>query len=151
MFSRVVALAWYVRFRSLGSLADDILAARSGSKHLQFLLQNQLINLHPSRVLQYAYTEATMDRSLEQIDKEVKQIALDTPANPELEEHKEQMLMSASSGAVIAGQLGVPEIQMEIDRAVWQVERAIDAQEGRKAAEGNERQASTQEHPERRR
>ena len=101
--------------------------------------------------LQLAYAEATMDASIKQIDEAVKRIALVTRVGLDLEKSKEQILLSASGGATIADQLKIPEIQMEIDRAVWQVKRAIKAQQEREIKERNERDDSTHEKSDQRR
>ena len=67
---------------------------------------------------------------VKQIEGEIKNIGKDTQNGIEMEDPKEQMLLSPSGGALIAEDLEIPGIQMEIDRAVWQVERAIKAQQG---------------------
>lgn len=82
---------------------------------------------------------------MKQIDEEVENVAFDTPIEQDIEEPKEQMLISASGGAAIARQLKIPEIQMELDRAVWQVERAISTEREREAKKDKERAKSTQD------
>lgn len=86
-----------------------------------------------------------MDASIKQLDKELKQISQTSLISQEAGEPEEQMLMSASSGAVIAGQLRIPEIQMEIDRAVWQVDRAITAQQERTGADEKEEKTASKQ------
>lgn len=66
-----------------------------------------------------------MDKTIKQIEDEVKRLGVNTPFSAESTATNEYMLLSRSSGAIIASHLEIPEIQMEIDRAVWQVERAI--------------------------
>jgi hypothetical protein len=68
-----------------------------------------------------------MDRELKQIKDELERIRVNTQIATEDTTTNEHMLLSRSSGAIIAAHLEIPEIQMEIDRAVWQVERAINA------------------------
>ena len=84
-----------------------------------------------------------MDASMKQLDKEVEQIFQTPLISQEAGEPEEQMLMSASSGAVIAGQLKIPEIQMEIDRAMWQVDRAINARQERTGADEKEEKSAS--------
>ena len=116
-------------FLSLKPKSNVAWAARSGSQHLEFLLDKRLIRLRPSTILRFAYTEAAMDKFVKQIDDEVENIKKDSRNGMKVKEPNEQMLLSSSSGALIAERLGIPGIQMEIDRAVWQVERAIKAQQ----------------------
>ena len=75
---------------------------------------------------------------MKQIEGEVKNIGVDTRIGIEVEAAKEKMLLSASSGSIIAESLEMPQIQAEIDRAVWQVERAIKAQEDKDKKEKTE-------------
>ena len=83
-------------------------------------------------MLRFAYADAAMDRDIKQIEEEVKNIRINTQLVPDNTATNEYMLLSPSSGAIIAAHLQIPEIQMEIDRAVWQVERAIKAQKDQK-------------------
>ncbi|MDI1485310.1 MAG: hypothetical protein OHK93_000447 [Ramalina farinacea] len=41
----------------------------------------------------------------------------------------EQLLLSKTSGKIIADELEVPALEVEIERAIWQVERDMKAQE----------------------
>ena len=72
-----------------------------------------------------------MDEFVKQIEDEVDNIGKKTPTGFETDESKEQMSLLPSSGALIAEQLEIPAIQMEIDRAVWQVRRGIKASQGK--------------------
>lgn len=136
MFPGMVTLARYVDCEQLHILSNVSSTARSGSKHLEFLLDKKLINLKPSTTLRFAYTEATIDHSIKQIEDELNDIGTDTQIGPIVEEPREKMLLSPASGAVIAERLKIPEAQMEIDRAVWQIERTITAQQ-EKGRKGN--------------
>lgn len=53
------------------------------------------------------------------------------------------MLLHASDGKEIAKALDIPELQMELDRAVWQVEN--DLEEKRKMREEKDQLALTKE------
>ena len=69
---------------------------------------------------------------IDQIDAERKESASasSSTASRETEvEDGEEMLITKSSGTVIAKWLDIPEIHTEIDRAVWQVERSIRARQ----------------------
>lgn len=102
--------------------------ARGGSKHLQFLLDNRMIKLSPSELLQTAYMEAAMDVSIEELDKEMDSIRSGSSVKPVPDEKDERMLLSESSGQLIAEYLDVP-LAVEVERAVWQVKKALKAQQ----------------------
>ncbi len=123
--------------------ADLVPPARSGSKHLGFLLEKRLIQSSPSIVLRLAYEEAAIERSLKEIEDQVKGKA--SPDATVEDGGEEKMLFLKSGGAVIAEHLEMPEVQMEIDRAVWQVERAIKTQQHK---QGMDKRGSVKEKPE---
>lgn len=107
------------------------MAARSGSKHLEYLLQKDLTTLTPNLTLDAAYSEACRGRSDDAIQASR---TLDDP--PAVDQHgstdgraDEQMILSPISGRIMADRLGIPAITVEIERAVWQVEREIQARQ----------------------
>ena len=69
-----------------------------------------------------------MDKTMRELDKEMGSIRSGSSANSVLDNQKEKMLLSKSSAQLFAGDLDVPELAIEIERAVWQVERALKAQ-----------------------
>lgn len=76
-----------------------------------------------------AYTEATMDKKLRDLDQELQNVG-SNPTDKEVYYVKqEQMLLDQSSGELIAEYLQVPEMAAEIKRAVWQVERSLNAKQ----------------------
>ena len=75
-----------------------------------------------------AYTEATLDVVLQQLREEVRIVLQPSGMERIQGDPPEQMLLSRSSGKVIAEQLEIPAVAVEIERAVWQVERGIRAQ-----------------------
>ena len=75
-----------------------------------------------------AYIEAEMDKTMGELDKEMDSIGSGSSTNFVPGNQKEIMLLSKSSGQLFAGHLDVPELAIEIERAVWQVERALKAQ-----------------------
>ena len=95
---------------------------------MEFLLENKLIELYPSEILRMAYIEAEMDKTMGELDKEMGSIRSGSSTNPVPDNQKERMLLSKFSGQLFAGHLDVPELAIEIERAVWQVERALKAQ-----------------------
>ena len=95
---------------------------------MEFLLENKLIELYPSEVLRMAYIEAEMDKTMGKLDKEMDSIRSGSSIDSVSDNQKERMLLSTSSGQLFARHLDVPELAIEIERAVWQVERALKAQ-----------------------
>ena len=70
-----------------------------------------------------------MDRSVKEIEDEIESIGTDIHTASGKDATEEHMILSQPSAALIAAQLEIPEIQMEIERAVWQVERNINAKQ----------------------
>ena len=69
-----------------------------------------------------------MDKTMGELDKEMGSIRSGSSTNSVLDNQKERMLLSKASGQLFAGHIDVPELAIEIERAVWQVERALKAQ-----------------------
>lgn len=86
-----------------------------------------MVKPSPSAMMHMAYTEATMDKKLRDLDQELQNVG-PNPTDKEVSYAKqEQMLLDQSSGELIAEYLQVPEMAAEIKRAVWQVERSLNA------------------------
>ncbi|KAL9583956.1 MAG: hypothetical protein Q9212_002406 [Teloschistes hypoglaucus] len=102
--------------------------ARSGSQHIDFLLGRQLVHLTTSSSLDLAYALGRMDASMKEIESEVKG-ALEGDSNtlPGIEPavEAERMLLTQSSGRIIADVVEVPELEEHVQRAVKQVEKAL--------------------------
>lgn len=96
--------------------------ALSGSKHVEFLLNKNLIKAAPSKILDQLYANGKLhfDGTLE---KPLEDLRL------EEEDGKEKMLLHKSDGKVISAALELPELDIELDRAVWQVENALKSDE----------------------
>lgn len=73
-----------------------------------------------------------MDASIKELDKEVDSFQSGSSAKSAPAETAEKMLLSESSGQLFAGYLEVSELAVEVERAVWQVERALKAQQERR-------------------
>lgn len=106
--------------------------ALSGGKHIQFLLQNNLLVLTPSPIVDEVYADQ-------------KQPLPSTPepttaTNPEAEAFKtldpppgkdatnpdgETMLLSQANGKKMTQALDLPQLEVELERAIWQVETAV--------------------------
>ena len=69
-----------------------------------------------------------MDKAMGELDKEMGSIRSGSSTTSVPDNQKERMLLSKPSGQLFAGHLDVPELAIEIERAVWQVEKALKAQ-----------------------
>ena len=96
--------------------------ALSGSKHVEFLLEKNLIKAAPSKILDDLYSDGNrpFHASNGDLSKDVGSVK---------HQAKEQMILHKSDGKLIAAALNLPDVEIELDRAVWQVEQAIKADE----------------------
>ncbi|RDW79610.1 hypothetical protein BP6252_04248 [Coleophoma cylindrospora] len=94
--------------------------ALSGSKHIEFLLDNKLLTIQPSKILDDIYASGESPF--------IPTPALEQGSTTTSGSEAEKMLIHKSTGKKIAEVLKVPELEMELDRAVWQVEKAISAE-----------------------
>ena len=92
----------------------------SGSKHLEFLLEKKLIMPKPSKILDELYSTG-------QQPFDAKSVSSLGNASSSMQ-GEERMLLHKSNGKRIAEALGIPELDVELDRAVWQVEKALKAE-----------------------
>lgn len=95
--------------------------------HLEFLKDKKLLQMSSSPILRLAYLEATMDKTLADLDQGTKSIGTETVDHPTADAKEETMLLDEGSGKVIADHLDVPELAVEIKRAVWQVKKSLRA------------------------
>jgi hypothetical protein len=86
--------------------------ALTGSKHLEFLVNKKLITPQPSKILDelYAGGQNPFNNSK----------PTDSPNSGE-----ERMVLHASDHKRFAETLEFPELSIELNRAVWQVEKAL--------------------------
>ena len=70
-----------------------------------------------------------MDTSIKELDREMDSIRSGSNVKSAPTENQERMLLSNSSGQLFAEYLEVPELAVEVERAVWQVEKALKAQQ----------------------
>ncbi|CZT43644.1 uncharacterized protein RSE6_03710 [Rhynchosporium secalis] len=94
--------------------------ALSGAKHIGFLLDNKLIKATPSKILDDLYSngERPFDPALGKGGEKTSTVI----DGIDLEE---RMVLHKSNGKRIAEALDIPELDVELDRAVWQVEKAL--------------------------
>lgn len=70
-----------------------------------------------------------MDMTIQELNNEMDSICSGSSVESAPDTKEERMLLSASSGQLFAKYLDVPELAVEVERAVWQVERALKAQQ----------------------
>lgn len=73
-----------------------------------------------------------MDRSIKELDKEMDSYRSGSSVKSAPDDTEERMLLSKSSGQLFVEYLEVPELAVEVERAVWQVEKALRAQQDRR-------------------
>lgn len=86
---------------------------------MEFLLDKGLIEPSPSSTLDAAYRKSSILTTKEDVESD----SATAKSGP-----KERMLLSLEDGRVIAESIGVPEIEVEITRAVQQVQQTLKAQ-----------------------
>jgi len=93
--------------------------AYSGSKHIEFLLDEKMVTPKQSPILDELYSSGK--RSFQSYHT----LGPKKAAGPPVEE---TMVLHESDGKRIAETLDIPELYVELDRAVWQVENTLRAQ-----------------------
>lgn len=103
--------------------------ALAGSKHIQYLLKENLIVPNPSPILDTLYSAGIMKATRGSITLnpreanaepgETSKLLDDAPMEPEV------LLLGEGDSARIAQALEMPELRAELDRAIWQVKKAL--------------------------
>ncbi|GAB1316726.1 Mitochondrial K+-H+ exchange-related-domain-containing protein [Madurella fahalii] len=104
--------------------------ALSGGKHIQFLLKNNLLALTPSPVVDEVY--ARQNQPLPSTPKPTTDsdgIYVENPRpsstlGPDNSDG-ETMLLSQANGRKMTQALDLPQLEVELERAIWQVETAV--------------------------
>lgn len=107
--------------------------ALSGSKHVEFLLDKKLIVPKPSKILDELYTSGNRPFDTESFST----ASLSETKGPAAEAVPDALILNKSDAKRIAELLEMPELDIELDRAVWQVEKAIDAARALKEEKNN--------------
>ncbi|KAL8774334.1 MAG: hypothetical protein Q9209_001085 [Squamulea sp. 1 TL-2023] len=105
--------------------------ARSGSQHVDFLLDNHLLRFTASSKLDLAYQAGGLDLSMKELESNVKRVlkgSLDAVSEANPGKAAETMLLTQSSGRLVSELADVPELEEQLQRAVKQVEKALRAQ-----------------------
>ncbi|ORY63239.1 mitochondrial K+-H+ exchange-related-domain-containing protein [Pseudomassariella vexata] len=105
--------------------------AWAGGKHIQFLISNNLLALAPSPVLDTIYppplpSSAPLQspNAVARGPNEQDKTAPSDDKTTEKEE-EEQLLLSQATGKELVKALDLPDLEVEIERAIWQVEKSI--------------------------
>jgi hypothetical protein len=105
--------------------------ALSGGKHIQFLLSNNLLALTPSPVVDEVYAEqkdplpSTPEPTTDAAHEVVNNPASSSSPNGAQNLDGETMLLSQANGKKMTQALDLPQLEVELERAIWQVEAAI--------------------------
>ncbi|KAK0714817.1 mitochondrial K+-H+ exchange-related-domain-containing protein [Lasiosphaeris hirsuta] len=115
--------------------------ALSGGKHIQFLLQNNLLAFTPSAVVDEVYARpkqplpSTPETTTAPDADQLKKLGPTPDVAPETPEG-ETLLLSQEHGKKMTQALNLPALEIELERAIWQVETAIKKSNAETATEG---------------
>ncbi|KAK0701672.1 mitochondrial K+-H+ exchange-related-domain-containing protein [Lasiosphaeria miniovina] len=107
--------------------------ALAGGKHVQFLVQQSLLSLTPSPVVDEVYAAQKLplpSTPQPTTDAIVSRVESFDPSSEERHQHPEgeTMLLSQANGKKMTQALDLPQLEVELERAIWQVETAIKKQ-----------------------
>lgn len=111
--------------------------ARSGGEHIQFLLKHNLLTYTPSPIVDnvYAAQEHPLPSTPEPTTKIEEIVVAPLPQIPKAAlPEGETMLLSQANGKIMTQALDLPQLEVELERAIWQVETAIKKQNEELAA-----------------
>lgn len=118
--------------------------ALSGGKHIQFLLENKLIRPAPSPILDQIYQKLALPAPPQP---EVKPAASEAEPEPQVSEsvEEERVILQPTSSKQLAQALEFPDLETEIDRALWQVETSLRKAKGEQQQQQGQQQQSRQQ------
>jgi hypothetical protein len=107
--------------------------AIKGSQHIQYLVENKFISLAPSPILDKIYS---FGRPLYQAPTSASSTSVE-PKPPPTEKlpdpnAPEELVVTREIGARLGEALDHPEIELEIERALWQVEQSVKEEQSKK-------------------
>ncbi|KAF6841959.1 hypothetical protein CPLU01_00052 [Colletotrichum plurivorum] len=120
--------------------------ALEGGKHLRFLLDNKLLALAPSKLLNDIYTPLIPDSMSPAPPRSPADPAASRNGSPDAVKDDE-ILLSQANGQRIAKALELPELGVEIERAIWQVNHAKKAKHDEVAKKTNADAPKDKENP----
>ena len=83
----------------------------------------------PSELMRLAYDVATLESSIRRLEKELLNVKEKKERPDEEKGGTVELILEKKSGKVIAEALEVPALEEEIERSIWQVKRALRAEE----------------------
>ncbi|KAL2137254.1 hypothetical protein VTI74DRAFT_6465 [Chaetomium olivicolor] len=120
--------------------------ALSGGKHIQFLLNNHLLALTPSPVVDEVYAEqkdplpSTPEPTTDSAEKVISPSDPSVLPNGSQNPDGETMLLSQAKAKKMTQALDLPQLEVELERAIWQVETAIKKRSAEVAAKASQRE-----------
>ncbi|KAI1345038.1 mitochondrial K+-H+ exchange-related-domain-containing protein [Xylariaceae sp. FL0016] len=106
--------------------------ALAGGRHLQWLVQNKFLTLSSSPVLNTIYP-SLLPRATSQ-DQSAAESKWELPSSNDTNvEGKEKMVLTQASGRQLAKALELPQLEVELERAIWQVENDIQKEKEEKS------------------
>jgi len=104
--------------------------ALSGSKHIEFLLDRKLVTPKPSPILDTLYSAGVMQAVRDNMLIRTKgpTIKYSSSINEGSGSGEEVVLLQPWNARLMAKALEVPELEVELERAIWQVEKSLKAQ-----------------------
>ncbi|KAK6198219.1 hypothetical protein LQW54_010496 [Pestalotiopsis sp. IQ-011] len=110
--------------------------ALAGGKHIQFLGENKLLDLAPSPILDKIYPALSSRNAAKPLPStELPKVEPASPNQAE-DEGEERLLLSQENGRHLVEQLEIPELEVEIERAIFQVEAALKKESEAKSPAG---------------
>ncbi|KAI1736738.1 mitochondrial K+-H+ exchange-related-domain-containing protein [Xylaria scruposa] len=100
--------------------------ALAGGKHLQWLLSKNFYTLSPWESLDTVYPPNLSSSSPSK--RESTSSPASSNSSDESLQAPERLLLTQESGRKLAQTLNIPELEVELERAIWQVETAIEKQ-----------------------
>ncbi|KAI1415748.1 mitochondrial K+-H+ exchange-related-domain-containing protein [Hypoxylon sp. FL1857] len=107
--------------------------ALAGGKHIRFLCDNNLLSLAPSPVLDSIYSPLLSNSSISKESIAEKDSAKSSTTDASKDPEEEKILLSQENGRQLVKALEIPELEVELERAIWQVETAIQKEKDAKA------------------
>jgi Mitochondrial K+-H+ exchange-related len=106
--------------------------ALAGGKHIQFLLKNQLLSRSPSDALDRIYAQASLPPPDGKTAPQQSQES--APGKSSIQDEVEVILIQKETAKQLTEALEIPEVETELERALWQVETALKAEKDRESA-----------------
>ena len=121
-YVRILETASHGATRKTLLVLSNIWPALSGSKHIEFLLKHELVQPKPSWMLDATYGVGKL--AIETVEADSKILSSgDKPMDSK--EPNERLLLHSNDAKLIAESVNVPEIGIEVERAVKQVEQSL--------------------------